>query len=172
VRLSEGMARALWELRKQTRAEDDELVFSAERGTRIDHSNLMRRVLKPARDRRRTRPLGRREQGASAETWVGFHTFRHTAATILFRAGWNAIQVQKQLGHSDPGFTQRVYVHLLPEDLPDPSFLDELTAPGVGNERATEATESDRNAAPPKPTNPACGAGFLRRAEPGREGCD
>jgi Phage integrase family len=82
------------------------------------------------------------------ETWVGFHTFRHTAATILFRAGWNAIQVQKQLGHSDPGFTQRVYVHLLPEDLPDPSFLDELTAPGVGNERATEATESDRNAAP------------------------
>jgi hypothetical protein len=55
------------------------------------------------------------------------------------------VKVQRQLGHSDPGFTQRVYVHLLPEDLPDPSFLDELTAPGVANARATQATETDRD---------------------------
>ena len=27
---------------------------------------------------------------------------------------------QKFLGHSDPGFTPRIYVHLLPEDLPEP----------------------------------------------------
>jgi hypothetical protein len=32
--------------------------------------------------------------------------------------------VQKILGHSDPGFTLRTYVHLLPEDLPEPSFTN------------------------------------------------
>ena len=66
---------------------DGELVFTAERGGRLIPSNLMSRVLKPAavkvglgewiieRGRRR------------AETWVGFHSFRHTCATQLFLRG-------------------------------------------------------------------------------------
>jgi hypothetical protein len=32
------------------------------------------------------------------------------------------------LGHYSPALTLATYVHLLPEDIPDPSFLDELTA--------------------------------------------
>ncbi|MBA2764160.1 MAG: tyrosine-type recombinase/integrase, partial [Thermoleophilaceae bacterium] len=51
-----------------------------------------------------------------------FHTFRHTCASRLFVSGWNAVQVQKFLGHSDPGFTLRTYVHLLPEDMPEVPF--------------------------------------------------
>jgi hypothetical protein len=79
-----------------------------------------------------------------AESWVGFHTFRHTTATRLFVGQkWNAAQVCRFLGHSDPGFTLRTYVHLLPEDLPEPDF-----AVKVGNGRAAQATESDRNEAP------------------------
>jgi hypothetical protein len=70
----------------------------------------------------------RRGSRRVAETWVGFHTFRHTCATMLFRNGWNAVQVQKFLGHADPGFTLSTYVHLLPEDLPDPGFLEPLTS--------------------------------------------
>ena len=54
--------------------------------------------------------------------WVGFHTFRHTAATALFRQGWNAKQVQLALGHHSPAFTLETYVHLLPDDLPEPTF--------------------------------------------------
>ena len=54
---------------------------------------------------------------------LGFHTFRHTRATLLFRSGWNAVQVQRFLGHSDPGFTLRRYVHLLDDDLPTPQPL-------------------------------------------------
>jgi hypothetical protein len=34
------------------------------------------------------------------------------------------VQVQRFLGHSDPGFTLRTYVHLLPEDLPALPFDD------------------------------------------------
>jgi integrase len=105
------MVRSLWALRKETRAGDSDLVFAAERGGRIDHSNLMSRVLKPA---------GRK---AGVGDWMGFHTFRQACATSLFLGGWNAVQVQRFLGHADPGFTLRRYVHLLPEDLPEPTFF-------------------------------------------------
>ena len=52
--------------------------------------------------------------------WAGFHTLRHTCATRLFADGRNAVQVQRWLGHSDPGFTLRTYVHLLNDDLGEP----------------------------------------------------
>jgi len=106
IRLAPGMVRSLWQLRKATRAGDDELVFTAERGGRIEPSNLMSRILKPAA---RVAGLGE---------WVGFHTFRHTCATMLFRAGWNAVQVQRFLGHHKASFTLDTYVHLLEEDFP------------------------------------------------------
>src|SRR6478609_7782623 len=56
--------------------------------------------------------------------WAGFHTLRHTCATILFRRGLNAKQVQSWMGHHSPAFTLSVYVHLLADDLPDVSILD------------------------------------------------
>jgi integrase len=56
------------------------------------------------------------------------HTLRHTCATMLFRRGLNAVQVQLWLGHHSPAFTIATYVHLLPEDLPDAAFLDDLIA--------------------------------------------
>jgi integrase len=108
VRLSPGLARELWALRKETRAGDEDLVFTAERGARIEPSNLSGRILKPAVHR------------AGLGSWVSFHTFRHSCASMLFRAGWNAPQVQRHLGHHSPAFTLSVYVHLLPEDVPAP----------------------------------------------------
>jgi integrase len=129
VGLSHEMATQLWDRRKTTRAKADELVFAAERGGRIDPSNVMSRVLKPAARR------------AGIGGWVGFHTLRHTCATALFRRGWNAVQVQRFLGHTDPGFTLRAYVHLLDEDLPRPDF-----SAVEGNGRATRAAETTRNA--------------------------
>jgi integrase len=60
--------------------------------------------------------------------WAGLHTLRHSAATILFRRGWNAVQVQKFLGHHSPAFTLATYVHPLPDDLPSPAFFDEFAS--------------------------------------------
>jgi hypothetical protein len=40
---------------------------------------------------------------------------------MLFRSGWNAVQVQMMLGHHSPAFTLATYVHLLPSDLPEPA---------------------------------------------------
>jgi integrase len=114
IPLSPTMAREL-ELRFLMVEDVEELVFSSERGTVLDASNLMSRVLKPA-----ARTAG--------VPWAGFHTFRHTCATTLFRRGLNAKQVQVWLGHHSPAFTLATYVHLIPDDLPEADFLDEVTA--------------------------------------------
>jgi integrase len=63
------------------------------------------------------------------ESWVSFHTFRHTCASLLFEAGKNVKQVQEWLGHADPGFTLRTYVHLMDEGLGNADFLDHAVSP-------------------------------------------
>jgi integrase len=105
----------------------------------------MSRVLKPAAVEAALGTWVKTKRGRRAETWVGFHTFRHTCATVLFRSGWNAAQVCRQLGHSDPGFTLRRYVHLLDTDLPEPTVLAAAEASGVGNGWATRQAETGRN---------------------------
>jgi hypothetical protein len=42
----------------------------------------------------------------------------------LIRNGASANQAQLWLGHHDPGFTARTYVHLDADDLPDPAIFD------------------------------------------------
>jgi hypothetical protein len=73
-------------------------------------------------------------------SWAGFHTFRHTCATMLFRHGLNAKQVQVWLGHYSPAFTLQTYVHLLPDDLSEVGFLDTLTASVPTSELARSDT--------------------------------
>jgi len=94
-----------------------------------DTANLFSRVLKPAARR------------AGAE-WAGFHTLRHSCATNLFRRGLNAKQVQVWLGHHSPAFTLATYVHLLPDDAPDPAFLETLLTrrPGEGVDQVDSAS--------------------------------
>jgi len=89
-------------------------------------SNVSGRILKPAG---KTLGLG----------WVGFHTFRHTCASMLFEAGRNPRQVQAWLGHSDPGFTLRTYLHLMDEGVGKADFLD--TAVSVRSEEEALASE-------------------------------
>jgi integrase len=113
VPLSQGLSQALWQLRGS--APDDAPVFATNDGTFLDPSNIAARVLKPAARR-------------AGVPWASFHTFRHTCATTLFRHGLNAKQVQMWLGHHSPAFTLATYVHLLPDDLPDPAFLDRITS--------------------------------------------
>jgi integrase len=128
LRLTPELARSLWRLRAETRAGDDDLVFSASGGGRVNPSNLMSRVLKPAAVEAGLGEWVRVGRKRRAESWVGFHTFRHSCATILFRRGWNAVQVQRWLGHHKPSFTLDTYVHLLDEDVPEPTFFDALAA--------------------------------------------
>ena len=119
VPLSRALAQALWEARKRAGGDAGALAFPGRGGEPLVAGNLLRRVLKPA-------------AGRAGVPWAGFHTLRHTAATLLFtRGGWNAKQVQVALGHHSPAFTLATYVHLLPDDLPDVEFFD---APASGGD--------------------------------------
>ncbi|MDQ6793799.1 MAG: tyrosine-type recombinase/integrase, partial [Chloroflexota bacterium] len=80
----------------------------------LDVSNVRSRVLRPAADRA---DIAR----------VGFHTFRHTCASLLFAGGKDVKQVQEWLGHADPAFTLRTYVHLMDEGLGSADFLDNIS---------------------------------------------
>ena len=42
------------------------------------------------------------------------HALRHHYASVLLDAGESIKAVSEYLGHSDPGFTLRVYTHLMP----------------------------------------------------------
>lgn len=44
----------------------------------------------------------------------GMHALRHFYASVLLDAGENIKALSQYLGHSDPGFTLRVYTHLMP----------------------------------------------------------
>ena len=128
IPISRRLARALSARWNETIPTPEEPMFPTEVRTMLDASNVMGRVLKPAARR-------------AGVPWVGFHTFRHTCATILFRRGLNAKQVQVWLGHHSPAFTLATYVHLLPDDLPDSPFDMEATvAPAEPVEDQIEAS--------------------------------
>jgi integrase len=135
VPLTQGMAQALWNARKRpgVDAADGALIFPGVDGGYLDRGQVYRVVKAAAK--------------TAGAPWAGLHTLRHSCATILFRRGWNAVQVQRFLGHHSPAFTLAVYVHLLPDDLPEPTFFDEIAATVADEtiaERSLEAA-SDRS---------------------------
>jgi site-specific recombinase XerD len=59
----------------------------------------------------------------------GVALVRGTCASLLFEGGKNIRQVSQWLGHADPAFTLRTYVHLLDDGLGEVGFLDTAVAP-------------------------------------------
>lgn len=89
----------------------------------FDSKALGRNVLAPARE-------------SVGLPWVTFHSLRHTCASLLFAEGKNVKQVQEWLGHADPGFTLREYIHLMDEGVGDVAFMDRMVrAPDVAGQR-------------------------------------
>jgi integrase len=80
-------------------------------GTRLSAENVLSRYVKPAAEEIDCR-------------WAGWHTLRHTCASMLFARGRNIVQVQRWLGHHAPSFTLDTYIHLLPGELTEPLELD------------------------------------------------
>jgi integrase len=114
-RLSQGMARKLWTARPPKASGP---MFATRNGTRYADRNV-RRVLDAAAKR-------------AGVPWIGFHTFRHTCASMLFENGKNIKQVATWLGHADPAFTLRIYVHLMDDGLGEVDFLDAAVKGGKG----------------------------------------
>lgn len=119
VPIGHELVRAL--RRHQSRSEfaaAADLVFCAQAGQPLHDRNLSARMLKPV-------------AGEAGVGWMGWHTLRHTCASMLFAAGRNPVQVQRWLGHHSPAFTLSTYAHLLDEDFGEPLDLAAETGEGV-----------------------------------------
>jgi integrase len=101
VPLAAGLAERLREHVASLPAGAETLVFSAAGGSALDPDNLRSRMLKPL-----VRKIG--------APWAGFHTLRHTYASLQLACGVNIVQLSRVLGHHSPAFTLSVYTHLLP----------------------------------------------------------
>jgi integrase len=137
IPLSPSMAEELRGRRRDCYRGDLTPVFVSVAGTELSRPNLASRVLKPA-----AAAVGLTvtiEGKNQAVPWVSFHTFRHTCASLLFENGKNVKQVQEWLGHADPGFTLRTYVHLMDEGLGPADFFDQVVAPKARVSRAEAA---------------------------------
>jgi integrase len=55
-----------------------------------------------------------REAGVQVTRANGTHALRHFYASALLDGGESIRAVSEYLGHADPGFTLRVYTHLMP----------------------------------------------------------
>lgn len=100
-------ASLVYRLRAHLATQEDQdstaLVFTNRDGNVIEPGNLRRRGLKPLVE----------EVNAP---WAGFHTFRHTFASIHLSQGTNLLQLSRALGHHSAAFTLSRYTHLLPGD--------------------------------------------------------
>lgn len=138
LRLEPSRARALAAMTDDPEA----LLFTSDQGLRIDSSNLMARVLKPAAVRAgigQWIEVGKgKNKRKRASTWVGFHTFRHTCATLKLREeGWSLEQVQVFLGHATYHTTARFYSHLTSKDAPVPAPIRKPPATRLAERRAS-----------------------------------
>ena len=82
----------------------DAFVFPGRDGAPSDQGSLRRRVLVPAVER-------------AGLTGVGFHTLRHTCASMLIESGLSPLRLQRWMGHHSPAFTLETYGHLIDGDL-------------------------------------------------------
>lgn len=97
----------------------EEPVFTSNVGTELIRGTVAKNVLNPAR-------------ALVGMPWVSFHSFRHTCASLLFANGKNLKKLQTWLGHADPAFTLRTYIHLLEDGVGSADFLDDAIEVGRG----------------------------------------
>ncbi|GLZ00573.1 tyrosine-type recombinase/integrase [Actinoplanes sp. NBRC 103695] len=80
------------------------LLLSRPDGSALERNEFNLRVWKPTI----------RRAGIEDDRRNGMHVLRHTYASVLLDAGESIKALASYLGHTDPGFTLRVYTHLLP----------------------------------------------------------
>jgi len=125
IPLSPGMAQQLLELRRDAHRGPGSPVFASNAGSPLRPENVYRRALAPAAIEAGFKVEVEVNGKKKVRSTVSFHTFRHTCASLLFEAGRNVKQVQAWLGHADPGFTLKTYIHLMDAGVGSASFLDE-----------------------------------------------
>jgi integrase len=145
IPLSKEMAKRLLAHRRDNYLGPKTPVFTSKAGTELLAANVYRRVLAPAAIAVGLKVEVEVKGEEKVRSAVSFHNFRHTCASLLFAEGRNIKQVQEWLGHADPGFTLRTYVHLMDDGVGDADFLDEAVGPGGGKGVAMRGPKTAAN---------------------------
>ncbi len=95
-------------------ATPDGFVFPTAAGTELIQGNIRRRVLDKAIDK--ANEMLAEAGDVPLPDGLTPHKLRHTFASILVALGVDPGSVMDQLGHTDPGFTLRVYRHRMRRD--------------------------------------------------------
>jgi integrase len=90
----------------------DGFVFATAAGTELAQGNVRRRVLDKAIEKANEKLV--EADDIPLPDGLTPHKLRHTFASILVALGVDPGSVMDQLGHTDPGFTLRVYRHGMP----------------------------------------------------------
>ncbi|MGD6752295.1 tyrosine-type recombinase/integrase [Streptomyces sp. BH105] len=90
------------------------LIFTSNVGGAVWSNDFNDRAWKPALASAGIIPVPEKGQRYAAAREHGMHALRHFYASVLLDAGENIKALSLYLGHSDPGFTLRVYTHLMP----------------------------------------------------------
>ncbi|MGW7134361.1 tyrosine-type recombinase/integrase [Streptomyces bobili] len=91
------------------------LVFTRLDGTgAVRRTDFNTRTWKPALVAAGVIPAPKPGERHQAAREHGMHALRHFYASVLLDAGENVKALSAYLGHNDPGFTLRVYTHLMP----------------------------------------------------------
>jgi integrase len=80
------------------------LLVTTDRGQSVHSGTFNYHAWKPAL----------KKAGVEPTRQNGMHVLRHTYASVLLDAGESVKALSLYLGHADPGFTLRVYTHLMP----------------------------------------------------------
>lgn len=89
----------------------DDLVFPTGTGGMRDRNNLLSAVLRRVFDHASELLVADGEVPLPNDLTT--HKLRHTFASVLIACGEDPISVMTQIGHTDPGFTLRVYAHMM-----------------------------------------------------------
>ena len=104
VPLPEVVAVAISERLRQYQPVDG-LVFTSHNAELLHRTRYNNGIWKPAL----------RAAGVEPTRENGMHALRHHYPSVLLEGGVSIRALADYLGHSDPGFTLRVYAHLMPE---------------------------------------------------------
>lgn len=95
-------------------------MFPGREGAPSDQGSLRRPVLVPSATR-------------AGLTGVGFHTLRHTCASMLIESGLSPLRLQRWMGHHSAAFTLETYGHLIDGELgPALDLREELRSQRAG----------------------------------------